>query len=225
MKNFDQFDESTGLNEEFLFEGESSSVEPRPKTKSFNDFVNEYEGTKDEEKQKMVDAGEFRIYLGNKAAVALFMNDIKDTPAARWVDQRSDTEVRVVLTKDVDQAYELSGALRTRGLIPQDYNSLEESDMSAYHSIGKKRYNEMLEALPPIYVDEVDGMKVSGFAVSEPSSERQGIPTFTVCFKQGEKYYEKECTLKNADGEDITFRTYNDHEFSRGNKAITAEKK
>lgn len=123
MKNFDQFDESTGLNEEFLFEGESAPMEPRPKTKSFSDFVNEYEGTKDEEKQKMVDAGEFRIYLGNKAAVALFMNDIADTPAARWVDQRSETEVRVVLTKDVDQAYELSNALRTRGLIPQDYNS------------------------------------------------------------------------------------------------------
>lgn len=78
MKNFDQFDESTGLNEEFLFEGEStSSVEPRPKTKSFNDFVNEYEETKDGEKQKLIDAGEFRIYLGNKAAVALFMNDIR----------------------------------------------------------------------------------------------------------------------------------------------------
>ena len=104
--------------------------------------------------------------------------------------------------------------------------TLDESESIASSKpkeIEEDRYDEMHGALPPIYFSmtvDLDGpVKVSGFAVSEPSDEKNGIPTFGGFFKANGKYYECEVTLKNKEGKNITYSTYNNYEFTKGNTA------
>ena len=87
-------------------------------------------------------------------------------------------------------------------------------------------YNDMLEVLPPIYVNEVDGKKVEGFTVSEPMDSviLKGTcieyPTFIVFYKDDGKYFKVEAVLQNPIKGLITFSLYNALEYSRNNIAI-----
>ncbi|MGP8215319.1 MAG: hypothetical protein ACLQQ4_07130 [Bacteroidia bacterium] len=87
-------------------------------------------------------------------------------------------------------------------------------------------YNEMFEVLPPIYVSEVYGKKVEGFAVSEPMNSvtlketGKEYPTFNVFYKDSEKYYKAEAVLQNPLKGLISFSLYNSMEYTRNNIAI-----
>ena len=91
--------------------------------------------------------------------------------------------------------------------------------------IKEEEYERMLEVLPPIYLTTVDGVRVKeGFAVAEPSSERNHQPTFGVYFKMAGKFYSTLALLYKTSGTPITFATYHDREFTKDNKATSVEK-
>ncbi len=87
-------------------------------------------------------------------------------------------------------------------------------------------YNDMLGALPPIFINEVYGKKVEGFAVSEPMSSvtlrdtGKEYPTFNVFYKDNGKYYKVEAVLQNRDKGLISYKLYNDMAYTRNNLAI-----
>ncbi|MGP8216321.1 MAG: hypothetical protein ACLQQ4_12195 [Bacteroidia bacterium] len=87
-------------------------------------------------------------------------------------------------------------------------------------------YNDMLDVLPPIFINEVYGKKVEGFAVSEPMNSvtlketGKEYPTFNVFYKDGGKYYKAEAVLQNALKGLITFSLYNAMAYTRNNTAI-----
>ena len=105
--------------------------------------------------------------------------------------------------------------------------SENETKTAELKEIDEDAYDKMHGVLPPIYFSmtldlEGNSTKVNGFAVSEPSAEKNGIPTFGGYFKANGKYYECEVTLKNKEGKAITFYTYNNYEFTKGNTAELA---
>lgn len=109
-----------------------------------------------------------------------------------------------------------------KGIATLDENTNEETDASvdSVKEITEDKFDEMLGVLPPIYFTMMlDDKKVSGFAVSEPADEKDGIPTFNGFFKSNGKHYECVVTLKNPAGKNITYSTYNNYEFTKGNTA------
>ncbi len=84
----------------------------------------------------------------------------------------------------------------------------------------EEKNDYMLDVLPPMYIDTVDGVKVGkGFAVSEPASDFEGKPTFGIYFEHDGKFYEAEAWL---DG--ISFGNYHGKAYARGNTAHTVER-
>lgn len=79
--------------------------------------------------------------------------------------------------------------------------------MKNLKEITEERYYELLEAVPPIYVSELDGEKIkSGFAVGEANRHaNDGRPAYTVCLMEDNKYFEVEAVLSYPDGKPILY--------------------
>lgn len=104
---------------------------------------------------------------------------------------------------------------------PKGYVTLDENENDGLpaelskiihlSTTDKKRYDHMMDVLPPMYVTEVDGVKVNGgYAVSEPYSEDKGRPTFSTYFKFKNQYY---TCMTVLDG--VTFENYNNSAYEK----------
>lgn len=83
--------------------------------------------------------------------------------------------------------------------------------------VTEDKYFEMLEVLPPMYVDHVDGKKVeSGFAVTEVQYFSKGGAVFSIYWKEGKKYFHAWGTLSD-NGKPVNHPEL--HEYNKGIKA------
>lgn len=90
--------------------------------------------------------------------------------------------------------------------------------MKNLKEITEEKYYDMLEAVPPIYVSELDGEQIkAGFALGEAHSQTKGQLTYILCLKKDDKYYEIETILFTPDGKPILYTEL--VTYSRGNKA------
>jgi len=189
--------------------------------KLFEEFTSEGSSFGSTMKKQMIEWGETRNYIGKAEDVAALMADLSPEQK-EWVDKISDTEVRVILVKEPDDAHELRAMIEDQHKLKAiDLNSAvtENEDPKKYVEITEDKFDTMLESMPPIFVSEMDGNKCEGFAVSEPNSTREGKPTFWTYVKMNGKHYKVHATLTDKSGKDITLASYNNMEYTKGNKA------
>lgn len=75
--------------------------------------------------------------------------------------------------------------------------------------ITQDRWQSILEAMPPIYISEVDGKNVSkGIAMSEPYSHTSKAVVLIVCYQQDGKFYEVLAEIYRPDGHAV-WETFN----------------
>lgn len=96
-----------------------------------------------------------------------------------------------------------------------------EELVKTFIEVTAEQNEEALSCLPPIYFNELNGQKVSGFAVAEPFTHTaEGFPIFSCYAELFGIFYTFHAVLKKTGGKPIGFN-YNNEEFSYDNSAFT----
>ena len=89
--------------------------------------------------------------------------------------------------------------------------------------VTKDRYQEMLGCLPPVYISEIDGQPINGFACSEAYTHTRNAVVLGTYYKDKAtgKYYETFCELYTPEGKAV-FDTWG-HTYGTGYKCKTVD--
>lgn len=155
------------------------------------------------------------------AKVKEVLEKMPKTDLGKYESKVSENNGRFLYGVKTFESFEAPESIITESVIPTELQKV-----AGIESTTEDKYDDMLGVLPPIYVSHIDDIKVKGgFAVSEPySSDEHGNPTFGVYFEYNGKFYTAIASLTKEDGKPIKFSTYNNEEFSRGNKAKSVKK-
>lgn len=88
---------------------------------SYSDNWDRNAGDVEKDKEELVHKGEYKLFLGTHEQILKFM-EAGSPEADLWREMMSDTEVRVLLTKDKKILKELMELVKEFGLVQHDFN-------------------------------------------------------------------------------------------------------